>query len=98
MGIFEKILDVLTMMFGGTDYSKIAVAGDVVTGMITSFEARADATALTTLVDKNGDVLADCLNGQTLLKGDVFTHGKGWRSLTVSVGSIIVNGSDLVIS
>jgi len=99
MGIFEQIMNVLSMMFGSTDYSKIAIAGQTVTGKITTFEARADGTTITALTDiKKVDVLADCLNGQSLNQGEWFSNPHGFKTITVGAGSIKVNGSTLIIS
>jgi len=99
MGIFEKILDMLSMMFGSTSYSKIVPTGSTVTGKITTFEARADGTTISALADKDGtDILSDCLNGETMILGEWISNPKGFSSITVSVGSIKVNGSTLNIS
>lgn len=99
MGIFEKIFDILSMMFGSTSYSKIAISGDTVTGKITTFEVREDGTAISALTDKSGtNILADCLNGQTLFQGEWYSNPKGFGTITLSAGSIKVNGSTLVIS
>lgn len=99
MGIFERIFEILSMMFGGTSYSKIVISGDTVTGKITKFEVREDGTAISALTDKSGaNILADCLNSQTLFEGELYTNPKGFGTITLSAGSIKVDGSTLVIS
>ena len=100
IGIFEQMANVLSMMFGGTNYSKIVPLSGTVTGTITAFEARVAGTIITVLKDKEGtDVLADCLGGQNLILGEWISNPKGFSIITVGVtGSVKVSGTTLTIS
>ena len=100
MGVFDRILNMLAMMFGSTDYSKIVPTSGTVTGKITIFEAREAGTIISTLTDKTGtDVLASCLGGENMILGEWISNPKGFSVITVGgTGSIKVSGSTLVIT
>lgn len=100
MGVFDKILEILSMMFGSTSYSKIVPSSGTVTGKITTFEARVDGTIISALTDKDGnDILADCLGGENMILGEWISNPKGFGSITVGgTGSIKVSGSSLTVS
>lgn len=100
MKVFENVLEILSIMFGGSTHSRIVKSGETATGRITTFQARTDGTTLTALTNhKDADVLSETLNGETLYAMEWFTNGKdGFRSLTVSVGSVKIDGSSLNVS
>ena len=100
MGVFDRISELLSMMFGGNSYSKIVPTGGTVTGKITTFEAREAGTIISVLTDHDGsNVLADCLGGENMVLGEWISNPKGFKVITVgATGSIKVSGSTLVIS
>ncbi len=100
MGIFERIANILSMMFGGDNYSKIVPTSGTATGKITTFESREAGTLITVLKDKDGvDILADCLGGEALILGEWISNPKGFSVITVGVtGSVKVSGTTLTIS